>query len=644
VGLIDVYQQARLPAETNLLVVVDQFEELFRYRDLAGADTYGAGYGANSFVRLLLEAVAQREYPIYVALTMRSDFLGDCSQFDGLAEAISESQYLVPRMTREERRAAVEGPIAVADGAISPVLLTRLVNDVGDSPDQLSILQHAMNRTWARWQNEGCYQGSLSLEHYEAIGAMSEALDRHAEKAYKELTGVRQAQICERVFKALTDRGTDPRGIRRPMKLAKLCEVAGASEAEVMEVIAVFRKSSRSFLMPGEAERIGPETVIDISHESLMRVWTRLKKWANEEAEAAREYRRLADRAAGYLSKRFGLMQDPDLQTALDFKRRQEPTPAWTELYGGGINDALEFLHQSETKRDAEKAEHELEQRWQRLWQPVLFTMAALSFLIVLVMKRDALLPAYRDLSQSKLGQGWDVVIGFGKITLLVLPFAAAYEAAIRFGKRLHRRFALPRILEALRNPKKEAAREDSGIERDPAAAVGTTYARWWRRSVAALIDSLVGFVLAGLMIFFLALIELLLRQISTSPDMSLFIYPAWLLSVCLYHVFTVGSRWKATFGMLAVRVYVTDLNGTRLSRWAVVRRQMIKFVLLPVSCYWPVIYFPAKWISADRRFVRRRQWLSDILSKTVVLVRTPKRAPAFENAALPATGIRLTT
>ena len=85
---------------------------------------------------------------------MRSDFLGDCTQFPGLAEAINAGQYLVPRMTRDERRAAIEGPIQVGGAEIAPVLLTRLVNDVGDNPDQLSILQHALNRTWARWQSE----------------------------------------------------------------------------------------------------------------------------------------------------------------------------------------------------------------------------------------------------------------------------------------------------------------------------------------------------------------------------------------------------------------------------------------------------------------------------------------------------------
>src|SRR5262249_20851021 len=106
-------------------------------------------------------------WPIYVVLTMPPDFLGDCTQFPGLAEAINAGQYLVPRMTRDERRAAIEGPIKVKGAEIAPVLLTRLVHHVGDSPDQLAILQHARTRTWALWQDQGG-RAPLDLSHYEA--------------------------------------------------------------------------------------------------------------------------------------------------------------------------------------------------------------------------------------------------------------------------------------------------------------------------------------------------------------------------------------------------------------------------------------------------------------------------------------------
>jgi energy-coupling factor transporter ATP-binding protein EcfA2 len=354
-GLIDIYEQAQVNKDVNLLVEVDQFEELFRYRQLGAVqhkDVSGISEAATAFVNLLLEVKEQTTYPIYVVLTMRSDFLGDCAQFPGLAEAINAGQYLVPRMTRDERRAAISGPVGVGGAEIAPVLLTRLVNDVGDNPDQLSILQHALNRTWARRQHEGGGKGPLDLAHYEAIGTMDHALDQHAEKAYAELGSARQQQICEKLFKALTDKATDPRGVRRPTTLGTLGAMADATAAEVTEVIDVFRKPSRSFLMPPAGEALEAETVIDISHESLMRVWTRLKTWTDEEVESVAEYLRLADSARRWKSGQAELLQGRELERAEAWKQYQGPTAAWAERYHPGFTETIGYVEQSRQGHD----------------------------------------------------------------------------------------------------------------------------------------------------------------------------------------------------------------------------------------------------------------------------------------------------
>ena len=361
-GLVDICEQAALDEGVNLLVVADQFEELFRYRQLGGAGTFAED--AAAFVNLLLEVRAHPSSRIFVVLTMRSDFLGDCTQFPGLAEAINGGQYLVPRMTRDERRDAIERPVGVGGAQIEPVLLTRLVNDVGDNPDQLSILQHALNRTWARWEETGD-KGPLDLADYEAIGTMGHALDRHADQAYAELSE-RQKQIAEKLFKALTDKATDPRGVRRPTTMATLCALADATPAEVTQVIDVFRDPSRSFLMPPAGEPLEPGTVVDISHESLMRVWQRLTKWADEEALSARAYRRLAEAAELHAAGDASLWRDPELQLALDWRDKNQPNETWATRYHPGFAAATTFLTASSDARAAERAERQLQHERER--------------------------------------------------------------------------------------------------------------------------------------------------------------------------------------------------------------------------------------------------------------------------------------
>lgn len=376
-GLITAYEQARLSKDANLLVVADQFEELFRYQKIGvsrGESIYGLSEEAVVFVNLLREV---REHPslrIYVVLTLRSDFLGDCAQFSGLPEAINEGQYLVPRMSRDERRLAIVGPVGVGGADIDPALVTRLVNDAGDNPDQLSILQHALNRTWASWENEGRRQGRLELKHYEAIGTMAHALHQHAERAFGELDTERKQKICEGIMKALTDWSIDARGTRRPTKLSTLCVLVEASQAEVTGVIDVFRKPSRSFLMPPAAERLDEETVIDISHESLMRVWDRLKTWGEEEARSVQVYRLLCEWAHRWDMGRTDLWRGPDLASATAWREREKPKPQWAERYGShdDFQLATRFLDASEQAQraavEAEETKRQNQLRLARFW------------------------------------------------------------------------------------------------------------------------------------------------------------------------------------------------------------------------------------------------------------------------------------
>ena len=106
-------------------------------------------------MQLLIEATRDDEAPVDVVLTMRSDFLGDCSQFRELPEAINQGLYLVPRLTRSQLREAITAPAAVGGATLSPRLVQRLLNDAGTDPDMLPVVQHAMMRTWDIWARDG---------------------------------------------------------------------------------------------------------------------------------------------------------------------------------------------------------------------------------------------------------------------------------------------------------------------------------------------------------------------------------------------------------------------------------------------------------------------------------------------------------
>ncbi|MAR10448.1 MAG: hypothetical protein CL681_10800 [Blastopirellula sp.] len=363
-GLSEAVRQSDLEPGHNLLIVVDQFEELFRFQHESDAQKEEAA----AFVQLLLHAASEAKAPVYITITMRSDYLGECAQIPGLAEAVNHGEYLIPRLTRDQRRTAIERPVAVGGGQISQLLINQLLNEVGDEVDQLPVLQHALMRVWDCWSEDHQDEEPLDLRHYKQVGGLTQALSQHADEVYAELPNDRSRLLCERIFKALTERGEDERGIRRPTQMQSLCEIVGGTTAEVMQVLDAYREVGRTFIMPLAGTPIDAETVIDISHESLMRVWRRLNEWVDEESQSARIYRRLADTAVLFHDNRAGHYRDPDLQIALAWRESDQPTDAWGSRYHPEFEAAIKFLEESEAVAHAEEIARE-KQRQKELEQ-----------------------------------------------------------------------------------------------------------------------------------------------------------------------------------------------------------------------------------------------------------------------------------
>ena len=357
-GLIDIARQYKRLTGDNLLIMVDQFEEIFRYKESSSE----AADEAAVFIKLLLEAVESDDVPIYVAITMRSDFIGHSAHYPDLTNLINKSNYVIPQMTREQKRMAIEGPVAVGGGRMASRLVKRLLKEIGDNQDQLPIMQHALMRTWDYWVDNREKGEELDFRHYNAVGKISEALSQHADEAYNQLSA-NHKRVTEIIFKNLTEKGTDNYGIRRPSTIREIARVADVDESIIIEVVEHFRQPGLSLLMPPSHIELYSDSIVEISHESLMRIWTRLKNWVDEENESAKMYLRISEAAALYQIGRTGLWRPPDLQLALQWQKKQKPTRFWAQRYDDTFERANVFLDTSRITYESEQESQELLQK-----------------------------------------------------------------------------------------------------------------------------------------------------------------------------------------------------------------------------------------------------------------------------------------
>jgi WD40 repeat protein len=364
-------------AGTSVLLVVDQFEELFRYAASSTRDSAADALWrdeATNFVQLLLEATRSRSSSVYVLITMRSDFIGDCSQFHGLPEAVSAAQFLVPSLTRDQREDVIRKPVEKVGATIDPTLVELLLNDAGSEIDQLPVLQHCLARLWDRAEAEAPAgsEPRLGLDQYRAIGTMSGALSQHADEVMASLPGLELA--VEQVFRALSEVDKEGRATRRALVFSRLLAECGIPRADLLKVLDRFRAEDCSFILPppSAVPALRDDSRIDVVHEALLRRWTRISAeqihvfdgrtqtgWLAAEAGDGRLYRALlalleAESATGAVT-----LPLDQVDNRWRWWQSRPRTKAWAERYGGNLANVENLFQSSIAALAAERAREE---------------------------------------------------------------------------------------------------------------------------------------------------------------------------------------------------------------------------------------------------------------------------------------------
>jgi WD40 repeat protein len=329
----------------NVLLVIDQFEELFRYPSPGKSEV--SYETVNKFIDFLVESVVKPDLNLFIIVTIRSEYLGDCSRYKVLTKLVNDSNFLVPDVGIDNYREIIERPVEYAGAGIDPELVDVLVEDIGASPNQPLVLQHTLMSTWAQWRESGDHASPISISDYNSAGTKSNALSFQAEKVYDELNE-RGKEICSVMFKTITRKSADIKGSRHPVDVGTIKLIAGCSDEELLVVLRKFRSPSLPLITLDAEGEISDNSVVDLRNECLIRLWPRLKDWVDSEAASVEMYLRLSEASALYQQGKAGLCRPPDLQMAINWRNRNKPTLNWAIQYDLAFERAIVYLRTSE--------------------------------------------------------------------------------------------------------------------------------------------------------------------------------------------------------------------------------------------------------------------------------------------------------
>jgi energy-coupling factor transporter ATP-binding protein EcfA2 len=319
---------------SNLLILIDQFEELF-----TNSENFNNGkpsVESATLINLIIETsriAKEKNLPIYIVCTMRSDYIGDCATFKGLPEHIVYSQFFVPRLKRQEIHKAILEPALLCGDKINNRLIEKIINELTDGQDQLPILQHALNRIWRSHKEDKSEE--MDLIHFAKVGGMKpealpadqktlfyewlknqsdfkrkilanpsllNVLNAHAKELYNNSienfsdateTNFNKEELkdtLKKIFTCLTKKNNN-RIVRNRMSVIEIKQILNNEKVNnftISNLLKPFRDTENTLVQPfinslNPTIVLNDNGIIDITHESLIRNWNDLTEWTEKD-------------------------------------------------------------------------------------------------------------------------------------------------------------------------------------------------------------------------------------------------------------------------------------------------------------------------------------------------------------------------
>ncbi len=286
-----------LPADEDieLVLVIDQFEEIFTLVEDEAVRSH--------FLDSLLTAALDPASRLRIVITLRADFTDRPLQYVDFGELVRRQSEFVLPLTPDELEQAITGPTKRAGLMLEPGLVSTIIDDIGDQPGTLPLLQYALTELFERREGR-----KLTLAAYQASGGVLGALARRAGELYDDLDEPGQ-EAARQLFLRLVTLGEGTEDTRRRVLRSELVAIQppsnsplwgedylispplGGNERGLNAVINIFGKYR---LLTFDHDPVTRGPTVEVAHEALIREWGRLREWLNESREDIRQERALA--------------------------------------------------------------------------------------------------------------------------------------------------------------------------------------------------------------------------------------------------------------------------------------------------------------------------------------------------------------
>jgi WD40 repeat protein/DNA-binding SARP family transcriptional activator len=354
-----------LPEGTELVVVVDQFEELFT-QTIDDSER-------RAFVDMIV-GVARGAGVVRLVATLRADYFDRPLGYPGVGDAIKGRTVVIGAMSEAQLADAVRLPAAGVGIEVERALVDRITDEAARQPGALPLVQHTMVELFAQRRSN-----VITLAAFEEAGGLAGAIGRRAEAIYDGFDD-RRRDAAQRVFLRLVTVNEDGHDTRRRVRRTEL-EQSGIATDELQ---AVLDEYGHHRLLTFDRDPTSRTPTVEVAHESLLTEWDRFAGWVDDARDDLLTRRRLESATDDWMSSG----SDPSF---LYGGGRLELAETWATSSGFELTDEEHrFLATSRAKVDRDQVTRTRRRRTVVGVLAAALVLALVGAGVALVQRRDA--------------------------------------------------------------------------------------------------------------------------------------------------------------------------------------------------------------------------------------------------------------
>jgi len=354
-------------SEFNSLLVIDNFEDLFQYRDVA-ANASDWDDSVKSFIQNITKCASYSSIPVYFLVVLRTQYMSRLFEYRQFYEKVSSSQFNLPQFRKSEFSEVVKTLLSSSKKKIHKDGMDFLYNQFGKDQKNLTLLGLYLREVLA--YSAGSSQDEIGLETL--IQIPSDTLYARKLDDFFDSCDETQKTLLEKLFKQVTVT-PDSSSFNRPIRIDHFLKVSGAQLNQLGPLIQSFQNSCSyvfEVVMPLQ-ERLevknhpltSEAAVIDIKNDQFIPNWPRLMDWIKEERDSQVQYKNLSEKSLLFDKGLTDYLKSPDLDIALTWYEEQQPDVLWGNQFDSNYDRTISYLLTSKAKFEEEILKKELAQK-----------------------------------------------------------------------------------------------------------------------------------------------------------------------------------------------------------------------------------------------------------------------------------------